>query len=202
MASADPGAAATPVCSVAYSTVNEWAGGFQGSVTITNNGAALDGWTLGFDLPGDRKVTRGRGARWSQSGSRVTAGNETWNGSLGTGARTSVDAYVDGGRYDRRLQSGNWCTQAGAGLGERPQAAPAPGIDAYVWMKPPGESDGVGKLIPNNEGKGFDRMCDPTYTGNPRNNNHMSGALPDAPLSGQWFSAQFQELLKNAYPAL
>jgi cellulose 1,4-beta-cellobiosidase len=28
----------------------------------------------------------------------------------------------------------------------------------------------------------------------------MSGALADAPLSGRWFSAQFQELLKNANP--
>jgi cellulose 1,4-beta-cellobiosidase len=88
------------------------------------------------------------------------------------------------------------------GIGERPQAAPASGIDAYVWMKPPGESDGASKEIPNDEGKGFDRMCDPTYEGNPRNNFNMSGALPDAPLSGHWFSAQFQELMRNAYPAL
>ncbi|QIB49292.1 glycoside hydrolase family 6 protein [Streptomyces aureoverticillatus] len=74
--------------------------------------------------------------------------------------------------------------------------------NAYVWMKPPGESDGASKEIPNNEGKGFDRMCDPTYTGNPRNGHNMSGALPNAPLSGHWFSAQFQELLKNAHPKL
>jgi cellulose 1,4-beta-cellobiosidase len=45
-------------------------------------------------------------------------------------------------------------------------------------------------------------MCDPTYTGNPRNNNNMSGALPNAPLSGHWFSAQFQQLMTNAYPPL
>jgi cellulase/cellobiase CelA1 len=47
-------------------------------------------------------------------------------------------------------------------------SAPEAGIDAYVWVKPPGESDGSSSLIPNNEGKGFDRMCDPTYTGNAR----------------------------------
>ncbi|MFD1146533.1 glycoside hydrolase family 6 protein [Saccharothrix hoggarensis] len=103
---------------------------------------------------------------------------------------------------DRRFQKGNWCNQSGAGLGERPKAAPKPNIDAYVWIKPPGESDGSSTEIPNDEGKGFDRMCDPTYTGNPRNGNNMSGALPDAPLSGHWFSAQFQELMRNAYPAL
>ena len=45
-------------------------------------------------------------------------------------------------------------------LGERPRATPASGIDAYVWVKPPGESDGSSSLIPNNEGKGFDQMYD------------------------------------------
>jgi cellulose 1,4-beta-cellobiosidase len=45
-------------------------------------------------------------------------------------------------------------------------------------------------------------MCDPTYGGNARNNNHMTGALPNAPLSGHWFQAQFQQLLQNAFPPL
>ncbi|MFD3353787.1 glycoside hydrolase family 6 protein [Streptomyces fradiae] len=141
----------------------------------------------------------------SKLGMLIDTSRNGWGGTArptGPGATTSVDTYVDGGRYDRRIHLGNWCNQAGAGLGERPQAAPEPGIDAYVWMKPPGESDGSSKAIPNDEGKGFDRMCDPTYTGNPRNNHNMSGALPDAPISGHWFSAQFQELLKNAHPAL
>ncbi|CAL9390793.1 MULTISPECIES: cellulose 1,4-beta-cellobiosidase [Streptomyces] len=138
-------------------------------------------------------------------GMLIDTSRNGWGGSArpaGPGPQTSVDAYVDGGRYDRRIHLGNWCNQSGAGLGERPQASPAAGIDAYVWMKPPGESDGSSKLIDNPDGKGFDRMCDPTYTGNPRNGNNMSGALPDAPISGAWFSAQFQELMKNAYPPL
>ncbi|MGA5898497.1 glycoside hydrolase family 6 protein [Streptomyces venetus] len=138
-------------------------------------------------------------------GMLIDTSRNGWGGAArptGPGAQTSVDTYVDGGRYDRRIHPGNWCNQSGAGLGERPKAAPAAGIDAYVWMKPPGESDGSSKAIPNDEGKGFDRMCDPTYEGNPRNNNHMSGALPDAPLSGQWFSAQFRQLMQNAYPPL
>ncbi|AWZ10915.1 cellobiohydrolase [Streptomyces sp. ICC1] len=138
-------------------------------------------------------------------GMLIDTSRNGWGGTArptAPGALTSVDTYVNGGRYDRRIHLGNWCNQAGAGLGERPQAAPAAGIDAYVWIKPPGESDGASKEIPNNEGKGFDRMCDPTYTGNARNGNSMSGSLPNAPLSGQWFSAQFQELMKNAHPAL
>ncbi|MGM7442947.1 glycoside hydrolase family 6 protein [Streptomyces sp. E2N171] len=141
----------------------------------------------------------------SNIGMLIDTSRNGWGGAnrpTGPGATTSVDTYVDGGRYDRRYNTGNWCNQAGAGLGERPQASPEPGIDAYVWMKPPGESDGASEEIDNDEGKGFDRMCDPTYTGNPRNDNNMSGALGDAPISGHWFSAQFQELMKNAYPPL
>ncbi|GAB1641239.1 glycoside hydrolase family 6 protein [Krasilnikovia sp. MM14-A1259] len=115
---------------------------------------------------------------------------------------TDVNTFVDQSRIDRRIHAGNWCNQSGAGLGERPTAAPEPGIDAYVWVKPPGESDGSSTLIPNDEGKGFDRMCDPTYTGNARNGNNLSGALPGAPISGAWFSAQFRELMANAYPPL
>ncbi|MER6221345.1 glycoside hydrolase family 6 protein [Streptomyces sp900105755] len=96
------------------------------------------------------------------------------------------------------------CTQrpvrgAGGGTARPATSDPAAGIDAYVWMKPPGESDGSSAAIPNDEGKGFDQMCDPTYTGNARNGNNMSGALPNAPLSGHWFSARFQQLMANAY---
>ncbi|MER6714422.1 MULTISPECIES: glycoside hydrolase family 6 protein [unclassified Streptomyces] len=138
-------------------------------------------------------------------GMLIDTSRNGWGGTArpaGPGPQTSVDTYVDGGRYDRRLHVGNWCNQSGAGLGERPQANPAAGIDAYVWMKPPGESDGASKMIENPDGKGFDRMCDPTYEGNARNNYNMSGALPDAPLSGDWFSAQFRQLMQNAYPPL
>ncbi|MEU8297899.1 glycoside hydrolase family 6 protein [Micromonospora sp. NPDC048909] len=138
-------------------------------------------------------------------GMLIDTSRNGWGGTArptGPGATTSVDTYVNGGRIDRRIHAGNWCNQSGAGLGERPKAAPETGIDAYVWVKPPGESDGSSTLIENDEGKGFDRMCDPTYTGNPRNGNNPTGALPNAPISGAWFSAQFQELMRNAYPAL
>ncbi|WEO94337.1 glycoside hydrolase family 6 protein [Streptomyces sp. FXJ1.172] len=138
-------------------------------------------------------------------GMLIDTSRNGWGGTArptGPGPLTSVDTYVNGGRIDRRIHVGNWCNQSGAGLGERPTAAPAAGIDAYVWAKPPGESDGSSTAIANDEGKGFDRMCDPTYTGNARNGNSMSGALPGAPLAGHWFSAQFQQLMQNAYPPL
>ncbi|MEU8818564.1 glycoside hydrolase family 6 protein [Actinoplanes sp. NPDC048796] len=141
----------------------------------------------------------------SNIGMLIDTSRNGWGGSQRpTAASTSTDVntFVNQSRIDRRIHLGNWCNQSGAGLGERPTAAPATGIDAYVWVKPPGESDGSSTLIPNDEGKGFDRMCDPTYTGNARNGNNPSGALPNAPISGAWFSAQFRELMANAYPAL
>jgi cellulose 1,4-beta-cellobiosidase len=141
----------------------------------------------------------------STLGMLIDTSRNGWGGSARpTAASTSTDVntFVNASRIDRRIHAGNWCNQSGAGLGERPRATPATGIDAYVWIKPPGESDGSSTLIPNNDGKGFDRMCDPTYTGNSLNGNNLTGALPNSPLSGGWFPAQFQQLMANAFPAL
>lgn len=111
-----------------------------------------------------------------------------------------INTYVDSGRVDRRNHRGNWCNNSGAGIGEPPTVAPGPAhLDAYVWVKPPGESDGSSSEIPNNEGKGFDRMCDPTFT---TPDGVLTGALPNAPISGHWFHDQFVMLVQNAYPVL
>jgi cellulose 1,4-beta-cellobiosidase len=141
----------------------------------------------------------------SNIGMLIDTSRNGWGGAArptGLSTSTDVNTMINDSRIDRRIHLGNWCNQSGAGIGERPRAVGANGIQAYVWIKPPGESDGASSLIANDQGKGFDRMCDPTYTGNARNGNNMSGALPNAPLSGAWFSAQFQELMKNAYPPL
>ncbi|HMA96173.1 MAG TPA: glycoside hydrolase family 6 protein [Polyangiaceae bacterium] len=141
----------------------------------------------------------------SSIGMIIDTSRNGWGGpDRPTAASTAsdVDTMVDESRIDRRYHLGNWCNQSGAGLGERPKVVGADGIDAYVWIKPPGESDGASQFVENDQGKGVDGMCDPTYAGNARNGNNKSGALGDAPLSGAWFSAQFQELMTNAYPPL
>ncbi|WP_068787186.1 glycoside hydrolase family 6 protein [Paenibacillus phocaensis] len=143
---------------------------------------------------------------WPSSiGFLIDTSRNGWGGpNRPTGASgTTVDAYADSGRIDKRLHRGNWCNASGAGMGQPPQAAPTgyPGshLDAFVWVKPPGESDGSSTDIPNNEGKGFDRMCDPTYT---NADGTLTGALPGAPISGHWFHDQFVQLVQNAYPAI
>ncbi len=118
---------------------------------------------------------------------------------------TSLETYVNESRVDRRVHRGAWCNPLGAGIGELPKASPSgyssSYLDAFVWIKPPGESDGASSDIPNDQGKRFDRMCDPTFV-SPKLNNNLTGATPNAPLAGQWFEDQFVTLVKNAHPVI
>lgn len=83
-------AQAAPACDVTYAT-SDWNNGFTANVTIKNLGDALNNWSLKFAFPNSsQRVVQGWSARWSQSGSEVTATNESWNGSLPTGASTSI----------------------------------------------------------------------------------------------------------------
>jgi cellulase/cellobiase CelA1/aryl-phospho-beta-D-glucosidase BglC (GH1 family) len=153
-------------------------------------------------------LTTGTDAYPTTVGLLLDTSRNGWGGAARpTGPSTSTvrNTFVRETTLDRRIHKGNWGNQSGAGIGARPMANPSPNYDAFVWVKPPGESDGSSSLIPtgpdNPDGKGFDRMCDPTYTGNSLNGNQMTGALPDAPVSGRWFQAQFAQLVENAYPA-
>lgn len=86
-----PQAAAATGCKVDYTVTSQWSGGFQAGVKITNLGAPLAGWTLGFTMPDSgQKVVQGWNATWSQSGSTVTAVGVDWNRSLATGAAADV----------------------------------------------------------------------------------------------------------------
>ena len=81
---------------------------------------------------------------------------------------------------------GHWCNIKGAGLGERPTVAPEPYVDAYFWVKPPGESDGV---------------SDPTQ---PRYDPECGSeeSAKGAPQAGAWFESYFLDLIRNATPPL
>jgi cellulose 1,4-beta-cellobiosidase len=140
----------------------------------------------------------------STIGMLVDTSRNGWGGAgrpTALSTSTDLDTFVNTSKIDRRFHRGNWCNQA-SGIGERPTIAPAPGIDAYVWIKPPGESDGVasaGIIDPQDPAKGFDRYCDPTYT---TGAGTLTGAMAGAPHAGRWFSAGFRVLLQNAYPPL
>lgn len=144
----------------------------------------------------------------STIGMLIDTSRNGWGGSgRPTGASTSTDlnTFVTASKIDKRIGRGNWCNQP-SGIGARPQANPMPSIAAFVWIKPPGESDGSSSLVPtgpsNPTGKGFDRMCDPTFGGDSLNNNLPTGAMANSPVSGAWFQAGFDTLVQNAFPAL
>src|SRR5450759_2949088 len=146
----------------------------------------------------------------SSIGMIIDTSRNGWGGAQRpTAASTStvVDTWVTASKVDRRPHRGAWCNASGAGLGNFPTATPGgypnSHLIAYIWAKPPGESDGSSTAIANNQGKGFDRMCDPTYVPPGAGwNGATTGALPGAPLSGGWFSAQFVQLVQNANPII
>jgi cellulase/cellobiase CelA1 len=143
----------------------------------------------------------------SSIGMLIDTSRSGWGGSQrpdGVSGSSDLNTYVDESCVDRRPHRGGWCNQQGAGIGVRPQVTPAAGIDAYVWVKPPGESDGVSSdtiVDPDDPNKKFDTMCDPNGRSS-YNSNYPTNAMPDAPHAGRWFSEQFQMLVENAYPPL
>lgn len=102
-----------------------------------------------------------------------------------TGKGFVIDTGRNGQAYIRSIPS-SWCNVKGAGLGERPRAAPAPLIDAYLYIKVPGESDGTS----DPQAPRFDQVCggDDAATG--------------APQAGKMFDSYLIDLLRNATPPL
>jgi cellulase/cellobiase CelA1 len=152
-------------------------------------------------------LTKGSDAYPASVGLLLDTSRNGWGGPnrpIGPSKSADLTAFVRATTLDKRIHKGNWGNQSGAGIGARPVANPAPHYHAFVWVKPPGESDGSSSLVPtgpdNPSGKGFDRMCDPKYHGNSLNGNNLTGALPNAPVAGRWFQAHFVELVRNAFP--
>lgn len=102
-----------------------------------------------------------------------------------TNKRFLIDTSRNG-QGNLRTKWGNWCNIRGAGLGERPRVSPEPLLDAYVWVKPPGESDGTA----NPAADRFDENC------------VSADATPGAPEAGQWFESYLLGLVERAQPAL
>ncbi|MEV5080645.1 cellulose binding domain-containing protein [Streptomyces sp. NPDC056159] len=80
----DPGGGGTNgTCTAGYRNVNSWPGGFQGEMTIRNNGTStLNGWTVGMTLGSGQSISSlWDGVNTGTSGS-VTVRNSPYNGTL------------------------------------------------------------------------------------------------------------------------
>ncbi|WP_344631567.1 cellulose binding domain-containing protein [Streptomyces glaucosporus] len=70
-------------CTATYRTVNSWSGGFQGEVTVRNNGSsALNGWTVGLTLASGQSISNLWGGRHTGTSGSVTVHNGPWNGTI------------------------------------------------------------------------------------------------------------------------
>ncbi|GAA2977824.1 hypothetical protein GCM10020227_53090 [Streptomyces flavovirens] len=85
----DPGPEqpADAACAVTYAITNQWPGGFQADVTVTNTGdAAYDGWKLGWSFPGGQQISQIWNASHRQDGVKVTVTDAGWNGTVAPGS--------------------------------------------------------------------------------------------------------------------
>eukprot|EP01112_Ceratiomyxa_fruticulosa_P005984 TRINITY_DN1677_c0_g1_i9.p1 TRINITY_DN1677_c0_g1~~TRINITY_DN1677_c0_g1_i9.p1 ORF type:complete len:625 (+),score=143.63 TRINITY_DN1677_c0_g1_i9:270-2144(+) len=94
------------------------------------------------------------------------------------------------GAPESRSSCSNWCNIKNAGLGIRPTTDTSStglnNIDAFIWAKTPGESDGTSDA----NAPRFDYHCTSV------------DSLSNAPQAGNWFPAQFLMLVQNARPAI
>lgn len=98
-----------------------------------------------------------------------------------------VDQGRSGVQPTAQSQQGDWCNVIGTGFGIRPTTNTGDAlVDAFVWVKPGGESDGTS----DTSAARYDAHCG------------YADALKPAPEAGTWFQAYFEQLLRNANPAL
>lgn len=105
-----------------------------------------------------------------------------------TGMRFIMDTSRNGQLVNSPYETyGTWCNLIGTGFGERPKGNPdpinMPLLDAYMWLKPPGEADG------SSVGSKADPVCS-----NP-------DSLQTSPDAGSWYHEYFVQLLTNANPS-
>ena len=105
--------------------------------------------------------------------------------------RFIIDTGRNGVSGAIRQSCANWCNIRGAGLGRKPTSrTDLPDIvDAYFWLKTPGESDGCTEHLPDGSRcPRFDAMCASV------DSIGSAAGEPRAPEAGDWFIPQLAEL--------
>jgi endoglucanase len=102
------------------------------------------------------------------------------------------------------LTNGNWCNPPARGLGIHPTAnTGVPLLDAYLWVKTPGESDGTCDAAGG--ARAWD-YADYTQPGWPTDTAGQAVFDPlwglDDPIAGAWFPQQALDLAQRANPKL
>jgi cellulose 1,4-beta-cellobiosidase len=144
----------------------------------------------------------------STLGFLIDTSRNGWGGPIrptGPSTSTVLNTFVDATKIDQRDDMGQWCNQANQGIGSFPTVNPGgfSNLQAYVWVKPPGESDGnyPGSVYNGITSTDGDPNCNPTNT-NALANGMVINSIPNSPPAGTFWLTEFLEDVKNAYPPI
>ncbi|MEI9949312.1 MAG: glycoside hydrolase family 6 protein [Pseudomonadota bacterium] len=100
------------------------------------------------------------------------------------------------------LDTGNWCNPYGAGLGLRPTSnTGVPLVDAYLWVKTPGQSDGSCDIAGGARAWDYTKYNPWKLKGDAQNHFDPLWGIVD-PAAGAWFPEQALQLVRNSTPKL
>jgi len=139
----------------------------------------------------------GLAAQWNPGNNELNYAQELV---LAARAVLGMDAHaiIDTGRNgitNMRQDCAHWCNARGAGAGVASTTNTAAHfVDAYFWLKTPGESDGCTQILPSGAAcPRFDSDC-----ASPDSLGSVHGE-PRAPEAGHWFDYQVKQLAEFAH---
>jgi endoglucanase len=117
-------------------------------------------------------------------------------------ARFAAAPYNQPTDVIKGLKTGEWCNPTGAGVGLAPTADTGTVlVDAYLWVKPPGSSDGACDIAGGARAWDYSKYNPWGMTGDAQRRFDPLWGMVD-PGAGEWFPELALQLAQNAKPAL
>ena len=124
---ASPVSAQSAACAIDYSVQHQWPGGFTASVTISNGGSAINGWTLDWQFPNGQQIQQAWNSSVNDAGPGASVSNASWNATIPSGG--SVNFGFNGSWNNTTNGTPSSFTLNGATCGEDPGPDPDPDPD-------------------------------------------------------------------------
>ncbi len=140
--------AASTGCSVTYAVSNQWNTGFGASVSVTNLGDPVDGWTLTWSFAAGQQITQLWNGTYTQRGAEVAVTDAGYNATIAPGGSV---AFGFNGTWDGSSNpsptsfalNGVACT--GAASPSAPATSPPPGSTPASPSQSPAEPSSPGQ---------------------------------------------------------
>jgi hypothetical protein len=118
-----------------YSTTSDWGSGYSAQYDVSNSSsAAINGWTLSFDLPAGATISSVWNATFAASGQHITITPVSWDSALGTDQHAVVGFVVKGSGAPTGCSiNGADCS---TGSAPTPSGQPTGGQSATASAKP------------------------------------------------------------------